>query len=123
MKNEAFSTLNHCVYRLRYHLVLVVKYRQPAITPEILSRLKGLTHERAEAWGGEVLEVNGEPDHLHILLELPPTACLSDFVNALIAFAIEFYGLLQPSCDRITYHISLYTTVFIEGMGQRNVAR
>jgi len=83
MQNEAFKTLNHCVYRLRYHLVLVVKYRQPAITPEILSRLKVLTHERAIAWGGEVLEVNGEADHLHILLELPPTTCLSDFVNAL----------------------------------------
>lgn len=39
--------------------------------------------ERCEAWGGRLLEVNGEADHIHLLLELPPTATLADFVNAL----------------------------------------
>lgn len=38
---------------------------------------------RCEAWGGKLLEVNGEADHIHLLLELPPTAALADFVNAL----------------------------------------
>ena len=38
---------------------------------------------RCEAWGGNLLEVNGEADHIHLLLELPPTAALADFVNAL----------------------------------------
>ena len=83
MKNNSFNTLNHCVYKIRYHLVLVVKNRKKAIDQDILSRLIILTHERVDAWGGEVIEVNGEPDHLHILFEMPPTICLSDFVNAL----------------------------------------
>lgn len=39
--------------------------------------------ERCEAWGGKLLEVNGEDDHIHMLLEVPPTAALADFVNAL----------------------------------------
>ena len=38
---------------------------------------------RCEAWGGRLLEVNGEADHIHLLLELPPTVALADFVNAL----------------------------------------
>ena len=83
MTKSSFNTLNHCVYKIRYHLVLVVKYRKKAIDAEILSRLSVLTHDRAKAWGGEVIEINGEHDHLHILLELPPNICLSDFVNAL----------------------------------------
>jgi putative transposase len=39
--------------------------------------------ERCAAWCGELLECNGEPDHVHMLLWLPPTVALSDFVNAL----------------------------------------
>ena len=35
------------------------------------------------AWGGELSECNGEADHVHLLLSLPPTVALSDFVNAL----------------------------------------
>lgn len=38
---------------------------------------------RCQAWGGELLECNGEEDHVHLLIELPPTAAPADFVNAL----------------------------------------
>ena len=83
MKKTSYNTLNHCVYKLRYHLVIVTKYRKKVITPEMLKRIKVLCHTRANEWQGEVIEVNGEPDHIHILLELPPNKCISDFVNAL----------------------------------------
>ena len=36
-----------------------------------------------EKWGGTLLECNGEPDHMHLLLELPPTVQLSTCVNNL----------------------------------------
>lgn len=39
--------------------------------------------ERCEAWGGRLVECNGETDHVHLLIELPPTVALADFVNAL----------------------------------------
>ena len=39
--------------------------------------------ERCEAWGGKLIEANGEADHVHLRLDLPPTAALADFVNAL----------------------------------------
>jgi putative transposase len=32
-------------------------------------------------WGGTLLECNGEADHMHLLIELPPTVLLSTFVN------------------------------------------
>jgi REP-associated tyrosine transposase len=36
-----------------------------------------------EKWGGTLVECNGEVDHMHLLLELPPTVLLSRFVNNL----------------------------------------
>ena len=49
----------------------------------MLVSFEGQAKERCEAWGGRLLEVNGEADHIHLLLELPPTVALADFVNAL----------------------------------------
>jgi putative transposase len=34
-------------------------------------------------WGGTLVECNGEADHMHLLLELPPTVLLARFVNNL----------------------------------------
>ncbi|WP_319823058.1 IS200/IS605 family transposase [Marinobacter sp. LV10R510-11A] len=49
----------------------------------VLARLSELISERVSAWEGELFEVNGEPDHIHILMELPPKYAVADFVNAL----------------------------------------
>jgi putative transposase len=77
------QTLYHCVFSLQYHLVIVTKYRKKCLTKAMLDDLAMQAKERCEAWGGRLIECNGEVDHVHLLLELPPTAALADFVNAL----------------------------------------
>ena len=83
MNKTNLKALNHCVYNINYHLVIVTKYRNKVITPAVLSRLSDLIKERIEAWDGCLLEINGQPDHIHILFELPPKHAVADFVNAL----------------------------------------
>jgi putative transposase len=78
-----FSKLYHCVYSLHYHLVLVTKYRRRVITRPMLERLREIARARCEGWGGELVELNGEPDHIHLLVSLPPSLELSGFVNNL----------------------------------------
>ena len=77
------NALYHCVYSLTYHLVIVTKYRKKCLTAPMLESFEAQARERCEAWGGKLLEVNGEADHLHLLLELPPSIALAGFVNAL----------------------------------------
>lgn len=77
------SKLHHCVYALNYHLVLVTKYRRKCLTAPMLAEFEVQAKERCAAWGGRLIEANGEPDHVHLLIELPPTAALAEFVNAL----------------------------------------
>jgi putative transposase len=77
------NALYHCVYSLTYHLVIVTKYRKKCLTAPMLESFEAQARERCEAWGGKVLELNGEADHLHLLLELPPSIALAGFVNAL----------------------------------------
>jgi len=80
-KNVNMRTLLHCVYELHYHLVLVTKYRRKCITGPMLDHLREIIAQRCKDWGGELLEFNGEADHVHVLMSLPPNLDLSHFVN------------------------------------------
>jgi putative transposase len=83
MANQQLDALFHCVYSLHYHLVIVTKYRRRVMTKAMLDRFDVLARERVEAWGGRLIEVNGEPEHVHLLFTLPPKHAMADFVNAL----------------------------------------
>ena len=83
MALQELDALYHCVYALHYHLVIVTKYRRRVMTKAMLDRFDELARERVEAWGGRLIEVNGEPEHVHLLFTLPPKHALADFVNAL----------------------------------------
>lgn len=73
----------HCVYALHYHLVLVTKYRKKCLDSAMLSKIRALAGERLADREGELLEMNGEADHVYFLIALPPHKAISDFVNAL----------------------------------------
>lgn len=60
------KALHHCVFNLHYHLVLVTKYRRKAISKAILERLKEVFTATAEKWECELIEFNGEADHVHL---------------------------------------------------------
>ncbi|MBI3330171.1 MAG: IS200/IS605 family transposase [Nitrospinae bacterium] len=80
---QELKTLYHCVYNLQYHLVLVTKYRRKCITTAMLARLREILAATTAKWGGELIECNGEADHVHLLISLSPTIQLSTFVNNL----------------------------------------
>ena len=72
----------HSVYRLQYHLIITTKYRRKCITEEMFIRLEEETKRLFEIQGIELVEMNYEPDHVHILLSAPPTVCLSTVINS-----------------------------------------
>ena len=80
---KAFKTLNHCTFNLKVHLVLVTKYRRRCISKLMLLRLREICSRLCEQWECKLLEFNGEPDHLHLLLDLNPKVAPSVFVNNL----------------------------------------
>lgn len=73
----------HCVYKLTYHLVLVTKYRRKCFTNQILNRLEEIVRKNCCDWDIELIEFNGEEDHVHLLLEMHPNIMPSKFINNL----------------------------------------
>ena len=80
---QQLKVLYHCVYNLHFHLVLVTKYRRKCLTPPMRAHLQSTFAALLEKWGGTLVECNGEADHMHLLLELPPTVLVSTCVNNL----------------------------------------
>src|SRR5262245_32422007 len=83
MTKQQLQTLHHCIFSLQFHLVLVTKYRRKAITKEMLERLDTIFRETLEKWKSELIEFNGEEDHVHLLFQTTPTIQLSKLVNNL----------------------------------------
>lgn len=73
----------HCVYKLTYHLVLVTKYRKKCLSNEMINRLEEIVKKNCADWEIDLLEFNGEADHIHLLLEMHPNIMPSKFINNL----------------------------------------
>ena len=58
-------------------------YRRRCITKTILNRLKEICDSTCTKWEGNLIEFNGEKDHIHLLLELNPKTTISKFVKNL----------------------------------------
>ena len=83
MKDNEFKSNRHSIYNLKYHLVVITKYRHKCINKEILNELNEIFKNIIEGKNGTLIEFNGEPDHVHLLFEVPPQVELSKLVNTL----------------------------------------
>lgn len=81
MKEYKWRTGRKCVYKNFLHLVLVTKYRKNAITQPMLERMKFLIDETCEQMDCELLEFNGESDHVHLMVSVHPKYSVSNFVG------------------------------------------
>ena len=72
----------HSVFLLRYHLVLVVKYRRQVFDDGISSRAKEILEYIAPNYNITLEEWNHDKDHIHILFRAHPNTEISKFINA-----------------------------------------
>jgi putative transposase len=75
--------MKHAVYSLCYHIVLETDRRRPMIVPGLVDGLHRFFERMVRRLGGVVVGVGGIPDHLHLLVRLPPTAVVAETVRVL----------------------------------------
>ena len=81
---DDFNRKRHAVYKLTYHAVFVIKYRRKVMSEPIIDHMRQYAaHLIEQCYQGRLIELNGEPDHIHILFELPATAAPSVVVCSL----------------------------------------
>ena len=77
------NTSAHSVFNLKAHLIFVVAYRRKALAEDILISLEEIFNEVCSHYSTQLLEFSVEADHVHLLIEYPPTVRLSDLIRVM----------------------------------------
>src|SRR5690606_33971379 len=83
MDKQALNTASHAAFRLRYHVVFVVRYRHALLTKPMLDRLRRIFADVLAKWRCELIEFGGEADHIHLLIEAHPSLNLAQLIGNL----------------------------------------
>jgi len=81
MNIQEYEKLNHTVYDCKYHLVFIPKYRKRSLYGALRKVMGSVLRKLAESKGCKVLEGHVMPDHIHMLLTIPPKYRISDIVG------------------------------------------
>lgn len=82
-KNNQYYTNRHSCFLLQYHLVLVTKYRKKVFNNDMEIYLTSFVESMMKKNDCNLMEINYDKDHVHILFEAPVTLNLPNFINGL----------------------------------------
>jgi putative transposase len=82
--SKRFKKLSHSIYECKYHIVFCPKYRYRVFGGEIgqsvQQQIERLLKQKEQV---EVIELNVQPDHVHLLVEIPPKYAVSTIMGFL----------------------------------------
>ncbi|KXW57410.1 IS200/IS605 family transposase [Ferrovum myxofaciens] len=73
----------HCVFKMHVHLVFVAKYRRKVFDGDAIDRMRRMFGKVCEDMEASLVEMDGEDNHVHLLVEYPPKLAVSVLVNSL----------------------------------------
>ena len=82
MKNE-LKTTAHSTYRCQYHIVFAPKYRRKVIYNQLRADIGKIIRKLCEEKKVELIEAEACPDHIHILVSIPPYLSVAQFMGFL----------------------------------------
>jgi putative transposase len=78
-----FRKLAQTIWYCQYHIVWVPKYRFRVLTDKIAEEVENCIRAFSEQQGCEVVELNVQADHVHLLTLVPPKVAISGYVGTL----------------------------------------
>ena len=90
----------HCVFQLHAHLVFVTKYRYRVFNADAISRLRAIFTKVCLDFEAKLAEMDGEDNHVHLLVNYPPKHSISTLVNSLKGVSSRLLRLERPDLVR-----------------------
>jgi len=78
-----FRKLSQTIWHCQYHIVWVPKYRYRILRGAVAVEVNNCIRVFSEQQGCEVVELNVQTDHVHLLVMVPPKVSISDYVGTL----------------------------------------
>jgi len=97
MTTSSYESLAHSKWDCKYHIVFIPKCRKRTLYGKIRKFLGPVFHELASQRGSKILEGHMLPDHVHMLIRIPPKYSIAEVVGYIkgksaIAVARQFSG-------------------------------
>ena len=83
MKKNDIHSLSHTKWECKYHIVFAPKYRRKVFFGQKRYEIGKIIRELCRWKGVDLLEAEACPDHIHILVEIPPKFSISNFMGFL----------------------------------------
>ena len=77
------NSLSHTTWNCKYHIVFAPKYRRQVIYGKIKKDIGEMIMKLCEWKGVEIIEAEACPDHIHMLVSIPPKISVSSFMGYL----------------------------------------
>ena len=77
------NSLSHTKWNCKYHIVFCPKYRRQEIYGKIKEDVGKILRKLCEAKGVEIIEAEACPDHIHMLVAIPPHLSVAQFMGYL----------------------------------------
>ena len=78
-----FRKLSHAIWHCQYHIVWVPKYRYRILSGAVGQEVERCIRSFCQQLGAEVVELNIQPDHVHLLAMVPPKVSISSFMGTI----------------------------------------
>ena len=75
------QSLSHTKWNCKYHIVFAPKYRRQEIYGKLREDIGKILHQLCEMKKVEIIEAEACPDHIHLLVSIPPSLSVSQFVG------------------------------------------
>jgi putative transposase len=92
----------HIYWRTHYHLIWSTKDRFPFITPDREAILYPYIHGKADALGCMVQAIGGIHDHIHLIVSIPPTLSVTEFIKQ-IKGSSSYHLNCQPNSQQSSF--------------------
>ncbi len=76
-----YRKLSHTVYMCNYHVVFVPKYRYRILEGKVKEIVENKIRQVCEWYDVEIEEMNIQPDHIHMLISIPPKRSVSEIMG------------------------------------------
>ena len=81
--NNDLSSLSHTKWRCQYHIVFAPKYRRQEIYGKYKAEIGKILRTICERYNVEIIAAEACPDHIHMLVSIPPKMSISRFMGIL----------------------------------------
>lgn len=99
---EGYLSRRHSVSKLVVHLIFTTKYRRKVFDGMMIQQIREAFESAAEKLEIEIMEMDGEADHVHVLIAYPPKLSISVLVNNLKSVSSRRVRILNTNLRKVS---------------------